>query len=159
MKTRTLLMTAVLLTVVMVVIAGGSKTNIPTDEAIEVLSGSWVNQDYDTAYMKVGRLKMNLNGTISIYERTTSDYPVRTGNFTIDKAWKDPQGNILCNITVTDIAKLEYRLVKKSNSGDTLEYVTSHTGYDDYPKEIDPNNAWYNIFYCQEYLDTTPHQL
>jgi hypothetical protein len=40
MKTRTLLMTAVLLTVVTAVITGGSEKKIPSDEAIEVLAGS-----------------------------------------------------------------------------------------------------------------------
>jgi hypothetical protein len=100
--------------------------------------------------MKEGRLKLTLDGTIVKYERTTDDYPVRTGNFTIDEAWKDPQGNILCNITITDWGPVIYWLVRIRKSGKTFELVASHTGYDDYPKEMDPHDGWYEIYYCKK---------
>jgi hypothetical protein len=46
MKARTLLITIVLLAVVMVVIAGDPQKKLQTEKAYEIITGTWMNEEY-----------------------------------------------------------------------------------------------------------------
>jgi len=84
MKTRTLLITIVLLTVVMVAIAGGSKKEISVDEAIEALSHTWVNPDYSPDFSSQ-KWVVYPDGVIKYYPKadTPLDTPALSARYTI----------------------------------------------------------------------------
>ena len=147
MKTRTLLITTVLLSVVTVIITGGAKREIHVDEVIKALSHTWVNTDYYPEMMPQ-KLVVSLDGLIKYYREadTPLDTPALSSKYTINEAWTDREGNIWFKATSVSMEGTSYSLDRISNSGTVWESVYS---YGELPDDIDVNSPKYRIFYRQ----------
>ena len=120
----------------------------------EEIYGIWVNTSYAqgmgasywASYWQ--KIVHNPDGTIESY-MSAADITHFTGAYVIVAKWTDSQGNILYKIMTkwgdntygqTTICELH----RVSNSGLTLEYITS---LNDYATEIDPNHPEYHIYH------------
>lgn len=121
--------------------------------ANEELFGTWINTTYKpVSDEKRGNhfhtIKYNPDGSFEGY-RTAGDLAPLTGNYTIVAKWTDSEDSVLYKLIVKcgdetsgyDRATL-YELQKISNSGQTLEYMSS---LNDYTTEIDPDHPEYHI--------------
>jgi len=146
MKARTLLITILLLTVVIIFIAGGTKKEISVDEAIEAFSYTWVNPDYSR---DMGRkIVVHPDGIISIYGlvELSLDTPHREERYTIDEAWANRDRNIWFKTTHTMPEGTTYQINKINKSGTVWEY---HFSFSDLPDEINSDAPKYRIRYRQ----------
>ena len=146
MKTRTLLITTVLLSVVTVVITGGAKREIHVDEVIEALSHTWIHPDYSPTTMTFQKLVVKPNGFIEPYDYV-DEPPVLPMGYTINEAWIDRERNIWFKATINHMTGKIYSLNKLSNTGTEWEYIWS---YGDFPDQIDADEQKYRIYYRQE---------
>ena len=123
----------------------------------EEIFGTWVNTSYRqgmgasywASYWQ--KIVHNPDGTIEGYMYAV-DIAHFTGAYAIIAKWTDSQGNILYKLMTrwgdkTSGETTLYELHRVSNSGLTLEYITS---LDDYATEIDPNHREYHIYHRQE---------
>ena len=121
--------------------------------ANEELFGTWINTTYRSIMEgKKGyfpqKVKYNPDGSFEAYG-TAGDLVHLTGNYTIVAKWIDSEGNIMYKIikklgdeTSGYERRTLYELQKISNSGQTLEYMSS---LNDYATEIDPDHPEYHI--------------
>jgi hypothetical protein len=88
-----LLITVVLLTVVTVLIAEGTKKDMSVDEAMDTFCNTWVNPDNSLEFEKK---VVNSDGLIIYYQTVDSpiDSPAVTGRFTLKDAWTDRNGDV-----------------------------------------------------------------
>jgi hypothetical protein len=149
MKTRTLLITTVLLSVVTVIITGGAKREIHVDEVIKALSHTWVHPDYPTITMAFQKLVVKPDGFINPYDNVDAslDKPVLPMRYTINEAWIDRERNIWFKATINTMTGKIYSLNKLSNTGTEWEYIWS---YGDLPDQVDADELKYRIYYRQE---------
>jgi hypothetical protein len=129
---------------------------VPTEN--EEIYGTWVNTGYTqgmgasywASYWQ--KIVHSSGGTIKSY-MSAEDMAHFTGAYTIVAKWTDSHGNILYKLMTKWGDKTYggettlYELHRVSNSGLTLEYITS---LDDYATEIDPNHREYHIYYRQK---------
>ena len=139
MKTRTLILSLILLSVVLV--AGQKST-------AEEIHGTWVNPEYNKSN-QWAKVIFKPDGTWELYNHESYVEPSRTGMFTVVDKGPDPEGFINYKITIViDIMnRTEYHLYKLSNSESTLEDMFDSR---DHPTEINSNSALYRIYYRQE---------
>ena len=139
MKIRTLNLSIILLSVVLVLVAGQKG---PKEE----IHSTWVNPEYNNLYW--AKVIFNPDGTWELYSDESYVEPGRTGMFTIVDKWADSEGFIYYKITIViDIMnETNYHLYKLSNSESTLEDMFDSY---DHPTEIDSNSALYRIYYRQ----------
>ena len=102
--------------------------------------GAWVNPDYNKTGVQA-KVVIWPNGKMDWYNRETDTLVVLPTVFAITNKWIDSEENIwytlICKIGAED---WDYRLVKISDSGKTLECAYSP---DDYPKVIDIQDSRY----------------
>jgi hypothetical protein len=122
----------------------------------EELYGIWKNEDYNKADTEWGttrfaKLVFNQEGTLAIYNNTTTKTKSLMGPFEITEKWTDTDGNIWYKLSTSlkgaSSAEPYYWTVSISNSGKTLEYGFSGS---DYPNEKDLKNAYYHGFLDHE---------
>ena len=108
----------------------------------EQLYGTWVNMDYTGSIPQ--KIIYNTGGTFDCFRNASSKEPNKRGRYLVTGRWSDSEGNIIYKTHwVGDWGEEAYQIGKISNSGNTLEYVL---GYDEPPKNIDPNNIWYRKY-------------
>jgi GH43 family beta-xylosidase len=130
---------------------GSSKKEISMEEAIDSVSGTWINEEYVTS-MKDAKLVFNSNGTIASFYLTNQSNPNASADLTIEDTWIDSKGNIWFKALMEPRGFSPYFcLFRISDSGKTLEYMYSSI---DYPEKIvtEPEEitTTYVIYYRQE---------
>ena len=85
-QTRTLILSIILLSVVLVLVAGQKGTK-------EEIYGTWVNTEYNNLNNWV-KVIFNPDGTWELYAHESYVEPGRTGMFTIVDKWSDSEGFI-----------------------------------------------------------------
>jgi hypothetical protein len=108
----------------------------------EELYGTWVNMgNFGDTPQKIMNKPV---GTFSCFRDANSKVPDNGGRYLVTGKWSDSEGNIFYkSIWVGDWGEEAYQVTKISNSGNTLESVL---GYDEHPRNIDPNNIWYRKY-------------
>jgi hypothetical protein len=158
MKTRTLLITIILLTLSMVVIAGGSKKTLSIDEAYDILAGTWLNEEY-SGYRSY-KFIVQPNGTYIGFPSMSSDDLTYTRRLTILDTMIDSDGKIWIKAQNKGESSLGrkftvYELQKYSNSNMTLEVFDSEVeGWwgEGFPTDLEPVDHLryrYRIYYRQ----------
>ena len=157
MKTRTLasilILISILVVVVPVLFAGGSKK--------EELHGTWINEEYKGSTPPFGKLVHNPDGTWEFFRKEAAPWETDVevleggwigggfGTYTIEDEWTDSDGNVWYKVEAV-IGGLEkfYLLMKISDSNRVLEYMVDGV---DYREEIDPTDVpyHYRILYRQ----------
>lgn len=123
----------------------------------EEIFGTWINTSY-TQGMGASYWASYWQKVVHKPDETIEGYMSAvdmvhfTGTYTIVAKWTDSEGNILYKLMTkwgdkTYGETTLYELHRVSNSGLTLEYITS---LDDYVPEIDPNHREYHIYHRQE---------
>jgi hypothetical protein len=119
------------------------------------LFGTWINTDYDDSD-KIAMFILEPDGSIQVYEVSTSTADPWNNTYKITEKWIDDEGNIWYTYLDYDstqgaISDLDpnYTIVKISDSGRVLEL--SFSSYD-YPTELSPDSLKFNyqIYYRQE---------
>jgi hypothetical protein len=108
----------------------------------EELYGTWVNMDYfgDTPQ----KIIYKPAGTFNCFRDADSKNPDNGGRYLITGKWSDSEGNIYYKSNwIGDWNEEAFQITKISNSGKTLELVL---GYDEPPRNIDPDNIWYRKY-------------
>jgi hypothetical protein len=148
MKNRILILVVLIMAVL--IIAGSCATDKMTYISKEYeIYGTWVNPDYKNV-RSLPKIVIHPNGEAEFYH-LDSNSNWEDVDFVITNKWTDSGGNVLYTIITRcecNPNSREYRLVKISNSGKTLEWSYSNN---DYPKEIDQNDVYsvYEIYYRQ----------
>ena len=136
---------------VAVTLLGSSKKEISTEEAMDALSGTWINEEYMTT-MITDKLVIESNRTIAFYLLMNKSNPNIIADLTIEDTWIDSKENILVTAIVEPRGFSPYFcLFRISDSGKILEYMYSSI---DYPEKIvtEPEDitTTYVIYYRQE---------
>ena len=124
-----------------ILMAGDYKKDIPVETAMKAFCGTWFNDSDSVTQTKKDIYKDN--GTYEWYYVKSGTEPNFTGNFKIEKAWKDQEGNIL--FTVWRSYKDSWALSKINSSGTVLE-VNRYFEADNPPSKIDSNAHYYFRF-------------
>jgi len=86
----------------------------------------------------------NFDGTTTQYTQADSDKPAFKSKYLVTGKWTDSEGNIMYKTHwVGNWREEGYSLIKISNSGSILEYVSNVR---DYPNKIDPNHVKYGKY-------------
>jgi hypothetical protein len=147
MNIMVLMVTLLLLTRGTICVGSGSHKEADIDEVLQIMSGTWINPEYDER-PKEGKCVFHQDGTTENYNKTT-DVSLRNRNkYTIAEAWYDREGNIWYKATYVRIG--EYgsgnELGKLSNGAAVWESVWSRVKY---PEKLDPMRN-YSIYYRQD---------
>jgi len=150
MKTRKVTLSFIVLLSVFMLL-GSSKKEISMEEAMEALSGTWINEEYVTQMIDA-KLVFKSNGTIASYYLTNQSNPNASAKLTIEDKWIDSKGNICFNALMEPRGFNPYFcLFRISDSGKILEYMYSSINYPEKivtePEEITTN---YVIYYRQK---------
>jgi hypothetical protein len=158
MKNKTLITAILLLSASSFLLIGSTKK----EATIEEMYGTWVNSLYSGSkyrYItnKQAKIIINSDGIIAKYHSEIdltggidpplkkSTVPNETYSFSIEDSWIDREGNSWFKVSCfSNRNEIHYELWKLSNSGKTYELVVKDK---DYPKEIDPNDSTYHVFY------------
>ena len=128
--------------------AHSGETYIPNEN--EELNGTWVNPDYNTSTI-AAKIVNNPDGSRVTYGTTDSNVIRSRGEATIKDKWADAEGNVWYKVVseykLGGLSSTYYSLIKVSNSGKTLEYVSSRAGY---PKELSEKHPDYHIYHRQQ---------
>ena len=107
----------------------------------EELYGTWINMEYKG--MVPQKIVRKPDGTSEIFISADLKKPSYKARYLITGKWKDSDNNIWYKIHwVGEWSTEGYSLLKISNSGKSLEYVTDTK----YPTEIDPKNIHYRKY-------------
>jgi hypothetical protein len=150
----------VLLTLSMVVIAGGSKKTLSIDEAYDILAGTWLNEEYG-GIRKAYKFIVQPDGTYIGFPSMSTDDLTNTGRLTILDTMIDSDGTIWIkaqNKSETGVGRKRtvYELQKYSNSNMTLEVFDSEVegwwgeGFPTNLEPVDHLRYMYRIYYRQE---------
>ena len=86
----------------------------------------------------------NNDGTFATYPTKQSTEPCCRGTFTIMREWQDSRGNLLYEVKRSELRasgfKVVYKLIKLSDAGNAMEYVTKS---DTCPKNINADDPSY----------------
>ena len=118
--------------------------------ASEELFGTWINPDYNTA-TSAAKVVRNPDGNVVSFGTLDSTVVRVRGKFSIEDKWIDSEGNIWYKVITTwsmggDVTS-RYELYKISNSGATMEFVSSRA---EYPNELSKKNVSYMIYHRQQ---------
>ena len=126
-----------LLFVTPILSAEDHKTEIPLTDAKKAICGSWEQEVGGDCPKKI----WNQNGTYEWYCYGNEKEPYFTGDFKIEKAWKDSEGNIWC-VVWRSFQGDSWALIKISNNGNVQERVV-RSSRDKLPAKMDPNDHYY----------------
>jgi len=154
MKARALV-SIVILVLAVLIIAGSCATNrktyVSSDYVLKELTGTWYNEEYENSPHK-SKVIVNPDGTKEAYKKwvdTTRITHVEAKLIEFYEKWTDTKGDVWyqAQYLVEAWNWTMYELGKINNTGKVWESVYS---IDEYPNEIDPENANYKIYYRQE---------
>jgi hypothetical protein len=148
MKTGRLILTIVALLACSILLIAPKPMPI---EAVEEISDTWANAEYDTIDNKYAKITFKANKTWYTYEMKNSQEPTESGTYTIAEGWEVKECIYYKVIRVTEDELFQYELYRFSNFyrynyGTVLEIVSSAV---DFPTEINPNDSTYSILYLQ----------
>ena len=126
------------------IIAGSCATGKKAVTApIESAYGTWENPDYN-AVDSYAKAILRPDGTLVLFTHT--ELPIHVcdeGTFTIIESWMDSDGNKYYKVDLV-IGIMDWYELWRINETDTVfEYIYSNI---DYPIEMDPENAAYQIY-------------
>ena len=148
MKTRTFISVLILFMAVLIIVGSCATGKKAVKAPIELLYGTWVNPDYNTAN-KQAKIIYKSDGYCSIYSHTDITIDQGPYKYTIPESWMDSDGKKYYKVDffyATGREGIEYRLVRLNETDSVLEYVWSNI---DYPTKIDPEHMNYRIYYRQ----------
>ena len=120
-----------------ILFAEDNRNEIPVEEAMEAFCGTW--------FFEIGssmeRIVYNPDGTAAEY-LPKMETPYKSGNFKIEKAWKDSEGNIWLTYSTQFYGQQGLYFCKISNNGTVWERARL-SDRDSRPTEIGPNDRWY----------------
>ena len=130
MKIRTLALSVILISVVLVFIGSCATTRkaISEENFFETWSGTWVNTEYSGFHDRFQKRISYPDGTWEFYRTISNTRPFEKFESTIIDKWIDPKGDILYKSqweSLTFYGILGYEMGKISNSGHTLELIFS----------------------------------
>jgi hypothetical protein len=136
------------------ILADEVKNTISEKEFLELLSGTWINKDYDGSteshdYYR-GKYVIKRDGTYDGYANSSDTSRLTFSEIiSIDEIWIDSEGNIWYKQTTKSLVthRQDYELGKIHSSGNVWELTT--LSYE-HPNELDPNHGRYRIYYRQE---------
>jgi hypothetical protein len=120
-------------------LAKDEKIPISADDAIELLSGLWFTE----VGAKEDRFVYNKEGTFSFYF-LNDELPAFTGEFRIEKAWKDREDNTWVILWLSFRGGIR-ALTKINKDGNIRESVRRYAR-NELPTTIDPNDDKYARF-------------
>jgi beta-lactamase regulating signal transducer with metallopeptidase domain len=135
--------------------------NPAVSEKYEAMYGIWSNEEYNEGdndrCCVYAKHIYNPDGTYFRYRNSNDKELLYFGKFIIADSWADSEGTIwiLENFYQGAYFKgkkvSQYKLIKISNSGNTMEFVWNSSNAHEYPSEtgLDPNNTKYHILYRQ----------
>jgi hypothetical protein len=173
MKTRTFIFMSIFLLAVTFLFAEDVKKEISDEEAVEMLSGTWINPDnpssasIDKLQAHFQKLVLTENKVFECYHSVDDTLDFSRGHYTVINSWVDRKGNTYCQAKWLFVTgSMIYALYKLDDSNTVLEqnfyYTRSIWDEEKYPTEIithdvivEDNSFWsydnryYNIFYRQ----------
>ena len=148
MKTRTLVLILILVLAVMV-IAGSCATRkkaISIEDAAEIRSGKWVNEDYPNVKMLV----FYSDGRYEEYYTPQQERLYASGTSKIYESWRDSEGVLWYRAHYQNSSGQEgYILGKISNSDNTFEFIYTTNNLIIEEWKIGTLGYGYVIFYRQ----------
>jgi hypothetical protein len=114
----------------------------------EVFYGTWINEK-----MTPQKTVHNPDGSFEDYQHVSDTTPFRKGTSEITKKTTDSEGNVYYEtFDKMSFGMVLHSLWKISDSGKAMEMVGRAAGADpsSFPKEIDPKDPHYFIFYRLE---------
>ena len=150
MKNRMFVSILILVFTVLIVVsscATGKKAQMFEEDLIKKLSGTWVNEDYDTVSGWASKIVVKSDGTYDYFGESYDTERMGYGEYkAIVDTWTDPEGNFFYKATIKEhwVTSVLYEIGKISSSGNEWERIWS--GIDFHP-EIDPNDSFYGIYY------------
>ena len=156
MKTRKFFIIIVLVTMVMVTIASGSKKKLSTEESLNIVAGTWINNEYSES-SKYYKFIIQPDGTYTGFITVSSGISFQ-GKFTIIDSMIDADGKIWMKaIDDLDIEEImEYEIWKFSDANATWEvFYSSKEGWygEGIPTDLETGDHAqyaYSILYYQE---------
>ena len=147
MNIKVLMFSLLLFSTVIICVGSGANKEADIDEVLQIMSGTWINPEYDERPMEA-KCVFHQDGTTDNYNKTTDESPRSHNEYTIEEAWYDKEGNIWYKATYVRIGEYGsgYELGKLSNGATVWEAVWSRVKY---PEELDPMRN-YSISYRQE---------
>ena len=132
------------------VLAEDQKKEISVDEAMKCFCGTWINPAY---YELVGHVAkpgkvVIKDDTIEWYKNETSQSPMYSDTYKIEKSWIDKDDNVWLNVlaeyfSIAHKLRKKYLLIKISDDGNTLEFAYD---WNPYPT-VDPETWPYSNMY------------
>ena len=150
MKNRMFVSILILVFTVLIVVsscATGKKAQMFEEDLIKKLSGTWVNEDYDTVSGWASKIVVKSDGTYDYFGESYDTERMGYGEYkAIVDTWTDPEGNFFYKATIKEhwVTSVLYEIGKISSSGNEWERIWSGI---DFPPEIDPNDSFYGIYY------------
>jgi hypothetical protein len=153
MKTRTFVLTSILVLTVLV-IAGSCATRklaVSEDDFINAYTGTWFNPERSGVGYDFQKLIVHTDGTWDIYSSDEVKQRMGYGDFTLVESWEDTEGTLWFRLSkVSDTGDPIFEYGKISNSGKTLEFL--FVAGTETVKKWEPDNPYYEyrIYYRQE---------
>ena len=147
MKSKALIFSLVLFTAGIAFVGSGVKKEADIDEILKIMSGTWINSEYDTRSIEA-KFVCHPDGTFDTYNNTTDTGATGHLTYTIMEAWYDRKGDIWYNASYVRKGEFGtgYELGKLANNATVWESVWSRSKV---PEELDPLRN-YVIYYRQE---------
>jgi hypothetical protein len=146
MKSKILVLSILLFTSAIVLFGSGVKKEADIDEVLQIMSGTWINSEYDGRPIDA-KVFVHQDGTTDNYNKTTDVGPRDHNKYTIEEAWYDRDDNIWYKARYMEIGEIGsgYELGKLSDNVTVWESVFSRVKYHE---ELDPIRNYF-IYYRQ----------
>ena len=129
MKTRTLVSILILILIILIIAgscATGKKAQTAEEDIFKKLSGTWVNEDYDTVSEWASKVVIRSDGTYDFFGDSSDTERMGYGEYkAVVDTWTDPEGNFFYKATFKEhwLTTVLYELGKISSSGTVWERV------------------------------------
>jgi hypothetical protein len=155
MKARILMLFCILCLAVLIILGSCATMKSPDKMTYERFVGTWANKNYEqtggfnteVSYHHAKYI-VNPDGTFMWHEYLDQTGLTAVGTYTVEKRWKDADGNNLYHVKVYEVLNQVtlYELWKIDKYASVWECNSSNI---DYPDEIDPSDyhSDYRIFY------------
>ena len=146
MKTRTLILFYFLCFSASLVVGSCATSQNPDNLVLNKFCGTWANQEYEDRSR--AKYIINPDETLVWYTSVSRTGPAAVGTYTVEKRWKDADGNSYYHVKVYKLLNdlTQYELWKIDKYTSIWEQQYSQI---DYPEAIDPKDKHsdYRIYY------------